>query len=84
VSQASGQQLTYDEVLRLCGDLQDSTAQAIVNSGGSVSDLEIALAWAGGEDDVMGEERKPLEGIPAVIYDILSRDREFGEVEVDR
>jgi hypothetical protein len=83
-SQIADQHLSHDEVVRLCGDLQDSTVQAIVDSGGTVADLEIALAWAGGEDDIMGEERKPLEGIPATIYDVLTRDPEFGEVEVDR
>jgi hypothetical protein len=81
---AADQRLSHDEVIRLCGDLQDATVQAIVDSGATVPDLEIALAWAGGEDDVMGEERKPLEGIPAAVYDILTRDPEFGEFEVDR
>jgi hypothetical protein len=35
-------------------------------------EFEIALAYAQGESDVMGEERHPLEGKAKQVYDILT------------
>jgi len=39
-------------------------------------ELEEAVAWASGEDDIMGEERKQLSGRVGDIYDILTADEE--------
>ena len=77
--QISGDGLSHDDVMRLCGDVVDSKVQAIIATGGTISDLEVALAWAAGEGDVMEEEGKPLEGAAAAIYDILTRDEELDE-----
>lgn len=54
--------LTHEDVARLCGELADSTVGAILSTGGTINDLEVALAWARGEDDIMGEERRPARG----------------------
>ena len=36
-------------------------------------------AWVAGEDDVMGEERKPLTGAAAAVYEIVMRDEEYAD-----
>jgi hypothetical protein len=45
----------------------------------TVEELEVALAWAAGESDVMGKERHPLSGKTAELYDILMADEEWDE-----
>lgn len=49
--------LAYEDVRRLCGDITDEKAAAILAAGGSLEDLETAVAWAAGESDTMGEAR---------------------------
>lgn len=66
--------LTHDEVRRLCGDIVDWKLGAIIATGASLAEVEEAVAFAAGADDVMGEERKPLAGKVAEVYDILVAD----------
>jgi hypothetical protein len=76
-SDANGQgaaPLTSEEVRRLCGDIVDWKVSAILASGAGPDELETCLAWMAGADDVMGEERKPLSGRAAALYDILTAD----------
>ena len=63
--------LTHADVRRLCGDVTDETAARMIATGASVGDLEVALAWSAGESDVMGDERKPLTGHAAELYELL-------------
>jgi hypothetical protein len=44
-----------------------------------LSELEAASAWASGADEVLGEEREPLTGATASVYEILTADEEFDE-----
>jgi len=69
--------LSHEEIRRLCGDVPDEKMVRILASGASVEDLEIALAWAAGESDVMGKERHALSGVAAELYDILAGDEEW-------
>lgn len=71
--------LTRDEIRHLCGDISDHRTAEIIATGGSVKDLEVALAWMAGESDVMGEERRPLSGAAAQIYEILVAGQEWQE-----
>lgn len=72
--------LTWDAISRACMDLPDSKIVAIERTGGNFEDLEIALAWASAESDVMGEERLSLHGKAQEIYEILVSDEaEWGE-----
>lgn len=64
--------LSQAEIRRLCGDLTDERVAEMIATGATVEDLEIALAWSAGESDVMGEERKPLSGRSAQIYELLT------------
>jgi hypothetical protein len=71
--------LTHDEVRQLCGDIVDWKLSAIIATGASPEEIEECVAWISGQDDVMGEERKPLTGKVAEVYDILVSDDEWGE-----
>lgn len=63
--------LTHEDVRRLCGDIGDAGIAAILATDGTVEDLEVALAWIAGEDEVMDEAGRPLGGAAGLIYDIL-------------
>ena len=66
-----------EDVRRLCGDILDWKVDAILASGATLSDLEVAIAWLTGENDVMGKQRAPLEGAAASVYDLLARGEDF-------
>jgi len=65
---------TRDDVIHLLGDVTDHKVVAILATGASLEQLEEAAAWLAGESDVMGEERLPLAGAAAKVYDIIARD----------
>ena len=71
------------EVRRHCGDILDWQVEAILETGATVEDLNAARAWMDGQDDVMGEERRPLTGTAAQVYDILAAGEPFDD-EGDR
>jgi hypothetical protein len=71
--------LSAGDVRELCGDIVDWRLSAIVATGGSMADLETALAFINGEDDVMGEERRSLSGPAAQIYELLVAEEEYPE-----
>jgi hypothetical protein len=71
--------LTADTIIKTCGDLPDQKVAAIEQTDGTLAELEVALAWVAGESDVMGEERKPLNGAARRFYEILME----GEQEWD-
>ena len=65
---------TRDDVIHLLGDVSDHKVVEILETGASLEQLEEAAAWLAGESDVMGEERLPLTGAAAKVYDIIARD----------
>jgi len=71
---------TGDEVRAILGDLDDATVLEILNLSPTVLELEEAAVWSGGDGDVLGKEGRPLTGIAAQLYEILTRD----EQEEDR
>jgi hypothetical protein len=68
--------LTHDEIARMAGHLDDTAVAAIFAMSPTAEELAEALAWAEGEDDVMGEMEVPLTGKVAQIYDILTADED--------
>ncbi len=66
--------LSHETVARIAGEVSDAKAVAIIASGASWDELEQAVAWANLEDDVMGKQRRPLTGIVAELYEILTAD----------
>jgi len=71
--------LTAEDVRGLCGDILDWKVQAILATGGSVADLEAALAWANGLDSVMLDAERPLAGAAAQMYDLIIADEDLAE-----
>ena len=72
---------TLDEILRMFRAIDDHKALEILDLTPSPEDLEIALAYLSDMTDVMGEERQPLSGKAAEIYEIIIRDEFFDEEE---
>jgi hypothetical protein len=65
---------TRDDVIHLLGDISDHKVVEILETRATLEQLEEAAAWLAGESDVMGEERLPLTGAAAKVYDIIARD----------
>ena len=65
------------EILNVAGDIDDAKVAAIEASGATLGQLEEAVAWASAESDVMGQARRPLSGIVAEIYEILTSDEAY-------
>lgn len=77
--------LSHDEVRRLCGDISDTRIADIIATGATLQEIEVAVAWAAGESDVMGERRHPLSGAARQVYDILMAGEEWaGDEEPER
>lgn len=71
--------LTRDEIAARVGDLDDAVIAAILEIEPTAEELDEALAWAEGEDDVMGEMERSLSGKVAQIYEILTADEAYGD-----
>lgn len=69
----------HQDVDDICGRLPDAKLAAILAVEASVEELEEAAAYFAGEDDVMGELRKPASGRVAAILDILTVGEEEEE-----
>jgi hypothetical protein len=67
------------EIRRRCGDILDRQVEAILETGATAGDLAAALAWASGQDDLPGEERRPLTGVAGQVYDILAPSEELDD-----
>lgn len=62
---------TRAEIGDMLGDLDDATLLEIMATQASPREVEEAAMWLAGEDDVMGDLRKPLDGRAAAVYRIL-------------
>jgi hypothetical protein len=71
-----GQEATWSDLHQIPGDVDDSTAIAILALHPSVTQLEEARVWLGGGGDVLGKEHRPLDGVVAEIFDMLKVDEE--------
>jgi hypothetical protein len=72
-------ELTLQDVRAIVGDLDDAKTAALLATDATPEELEEAAAWAAGESDVMGDLERPLEGVVARLYDILTAGEEFLE-----
>lgn len=66
-------------ILEIAGNIEDAKVAAIERSGATTEQLEEAVAWASGLSGQMGKARRPLSGVVAEVYDILTADEDFGE-----
>jgi len=71
--------LARSEILRIAGNIEDAKVAAIERSGATAGELEEAVAWASGLSGVMSKERRPLSGVVARIYEVLTADEDFGD-----
>lgn len=71
--------LSREELVKLCGDVPDWMITALLETGATAREVEIALLWAQGESDIAGEARVPLTGAAAAVYDILTADQDEEE-----
>ena len=69
----------HSEINHLFGPVDDHRIVEIMGLQPSKADLEIAAAYLAGMTDIMGDERCPLSGTAAKVYEIVSRDAEFPE-----
>jgi hypothetical protein len=71
-----GQEATGSDLHQILGDIDDSTAVAILALHPSVAQLEEARVWLNGGGDVLGKEHRPLDGVVAEIFDMLKVEEE--------
>jgi hypothetical protein len=69
----------HSEIIHLFGPVEDHRIVEIMDLQPSGADLEVAAAYFAGMTDVMGDERQPLSGTAAKVYEIISRDEELLE-----
>lgn len=68
------QPLSRDDIRQLAGPVGDHTIMAILETGASIADLEVAVTYARGEGDYVDRLGHPLSGKAAQISDILAKD----------
>ena len=74
--------LAAEDVRRLCGEILDWKVSAILASGASISDVELAMARLTGAEEMLHDRPEPLAGAAAVVYDLLAGGEDFlGEEE---
>jgi hypothetical protein len=66
--------LTRSEILRLFGTIDDHTIAEITGLNPSLEELAVTESYLAGMTDIMGEERLPLTGKAAKVYEIVTRD----------
>ena len=71
-----GAKATASDAHQILGDMDDSTLVAIMALHPSVAQLEEARLWLNGAGDVLGKEKRPLDGVVALIFDMLSVEEE--------
>ena len=72
---------THSDIVHLFGPIEDHLAREILDLEPSLGELEVVAAYCAGLTDVMGEERVPLAGTAARIFEIVSRDEALLEEE---
>ena len=70
---------SYEELVRLVGQLEPARLAEIEKLQATLEEIEEAVAYAAGEDDIMGEERLPLAGRTAEVYEIITSDEALDE-----
>ena len=74
-----GRTATAEDVLRLCGTIDDAKVVEIVNLSPTIEELEEAVAWSADEGETLGKDERPLNGVAAQIYEILFTELDTGE-----
>ena len=72
---------SHDDVTRLFRGVSDHTVVRVLDTGATLEQLEEVGLWLAQEDDVLGEARRPLTGVPAQVLDWLERDEGYPDEE---
>ena len=68
--------VSRDELTRILGEIDDAKAIEILALKPTLAEIEEAAIWATGNGDVLGKAGRPLTGIAAEIFEILTADEE--------
>lgn len=71
------QQIRSIEIVRVLGDVSATTIQRLLETGGTLGDLEIAYFCVMGDSDRQEGQLGPLAGKSAEMFDILIQDPVF-------
>ena len=71
--------ISSDEIHQLAGPVADHTVIAILETGASIADLEVAVIYARGEGDYVDRLGHPLSGKVAQLSDILAKDELYAK-----
>ncbi len=67
---------TVDDVRRIVGEIDDAKTVAILALHPTMVDLEQAALWAVGDGDVLAKQGRPLTGVAAAVFDLLTADED--------
>ena len=71
--------LNQNDIKRMFGPIDDHRVLEILDLHPTSTDLEVASAYLSDMTDVMGEERQPLTGAAADVFEIVTRDEPLDE-----
>ena len=71
--------LTHDRIAQIVGDIDDVKLAEIIATGANLEELEEAVSWASGITRVGEDLERPLAGVVAKVYRILTVDEEYGD-----
>ena len=74
-------QVTADDVRHLAGPVADHMVAAVLKTGPSMEDLEVAAGYLRGEGSNVDRLGHPMAGKVAQLYDILSTDALYADDE---
>ena len=69
--------LAHEDIVHLCGELPDWKVAKMLASDANYEDLKTAMAWAEGQDDVIGPVEHPLTGRAAYLYEVVTADEDI-------
>ena len=75
----NAQSVDRDFIVHLFGDIEGHKIVDIQATRANREELEEVAMWLAKQSAVMGELRKPLSGVAAEVYEILTGDDEFPE-----
>lgn len=73
--------LTPDIVAEIVGNIDDIKAAEIIATGANIEEIEEAVTWAAGITRVGKDLGRPLAGVVAEVYAILTSDEEYASEE---
>ena len=75
-SDARSATVSQIDLKNIVGDIDDDKIIAILELQPTLAELEEATVWATGDGDVLAKEGRPLTGVAAEVFEILTADEE--------